>query len=264
MINTSRPKLYMQNAPLCTISRLIVSLIHALFFVFCIHACSSSTVLWQRHTLKRIATTIYPAALLPLSPRVQVLAVSPPQDTYVNFFGVTAAAADAASTKGTFYFLSGDENSLTTLGAQVGEVVFDTAAPTPSTMTLVSQDTKAFTLSNLHMSPADGSLYGVSPGLYGQTGWSLVKETFATGAVAPVGSTVAGSALFASWYGGGLSGYVFTSDGGLAHVFRHALDGSLSLCTIDVTTGLMRTAPTLLTGVNGATSVTGVTAVMAA
>ena len=195
----------------------------------------------------------------------RVLALSPPQDTFVNVFGASSAQADAAGTAGTFFFLAGDENSLFELGARVVRVAFDTAAPAPSTMTLAVQDVSKWTLGHLHLNPAGGAaaLLSVSPGLYGNTSWHLVAVDASSGGVTEVGRLAPDTSMLASWYGGTVGGEAFTAAGGLLHLFRQT-DGSLALATLDVASGAILTAPTLLTGVNGALAVTGLVAVTAA
>lgn len=195
----------------------------------------------------------------------RVLSQSAPQDTFVNVLSVADAIVPGggAGNAAVLHFLTGDENSLFTLGAQVGTAALAHFTVPPSTMTLVSQDVSAWTLSSLHADAASGALLGLSPGLYGNTTWMLVRVDAATGAAAPVGDGVAPAApgLFASWYGGHVAGRALTPEGGLLHVLRHAVDGSLALAEVDVSTGALRGAPTLLTGVNGAVGLTSFTRV---
>ena len=180
------------------------------------------------------------------------LAFSAPQDTFVNVFAATdALVKGAGATAGAVYFLAGDENSLVALGAQVFTAALDTAAgAAPSAMTSVAADNSAWTLSNLHLDAASGRLMSVSPGLYGNTTWTLVEVYPATGAVQPVGGPVTGApeALYAFWNGGQVGGA--HPAGQVIHVFKHALDGTLALATLDAATGAQLSAPTLIDGVN--------------
>ena len=195
-----------------------------------------------------------------------VLASSAPQDTFVNFFAATDAVVVGGGASGDvamLRFLAGDENSLYALGAQVGSARLDASAGAqPATMTLVAADATAWTLSSLHADPRTGALLALSPGLFGNTSWMLVSIDPATGAVTRVGTeSVARPGVFASWYGGNVYGRALTPEGGLLHVMRHVSDGSLALVEVNVLTGALRGAPTLLTGVNGEISLSGFTRV---
>lgn len=179
------------------------------------------------------------------------LAVSAPQDTFVNFMFATVAAPPQGSSTPTFYFLGGDENSLFTLNAAVFTVPLDAAAKAPATMASAKQANAAFTLGSLALDVDTGAVLALSPGLFGNTTWTLVTVDPASGAVAPVGGPLAPrDGLFANWYGGAVAGGV--RGGVVYHLLRHAADGSLAVAAVDVTTGALAGAPTLINGANGA------------
>jgi hypothetical protein len=66
-------------------------------------------------------------------------------------------------------------------------------------------------------------------------------------------AAIAGGAkgLFAPWYGGAVYGDEPAAGATLLHLFRHAVDDSFALATIDTATGELAAAPTLMNGVNG-------------
>eukprot|EP00158_Paraphelidium_tribonemae_P000153 Partr_v1_DN1861_c0_g1_i1_m45594 putative Chitin binding domain len=131
------------------------------------------------------------------------LAVSAPQDTFVNFmFATVAAPPPKGSATPVFYFLGGDENSLFTLNAAVFTVPVDATAKAPVPMASATQANAAFTLGSLSLDVDSGALLALSPELFGNTSWTLVTVDPSTGAVAPVGGGLAPrDGLFASWYG---------------------------------------------------------------
>jgi hypothetical protein len=196
----------------------------------------------------------YQARLIDASSGVasSVLAVSAPQDTFVNFmFATVAAPPPQGSATPVFYFLGGDENSLFTLNAAVFTVPVDATVKAPAPMTSATQANAAFTLGSLSLDVDSGALLALSPGLFGNTSWTLVTVDPSTGAVAPVGGGLAPrDGLFASWYGGAVAGGV--RGGRLYHLLRHAADGSLAVAAVDVATGALAGAPTLINGANGA------------
>jgi hypothetical protein len=92
------------------------------------------------------------------------LATSIPTNTFVNFFWASNVFATGAS-KGTFYFLGGDENNLVQLDALLFTVVLDLNSGDITNMSSVQQDISQYTLSSLIVHPTTGALYSVSPGM---------------------------------------------------------------------------------------------------
>ena len=84
--------------------------------------------------------------------------MSDPQNTFVNFMQATGqayAAGGASATEATFYFLGGDENTLTVLDAMVVSVRLDlTAAPgAPTNMSFVPQVCRCLCCCPIHHAP---------------------------------------------------------------------------------------------------------------
>lgn len=164
----------------------------------------------------------------------------------------TAAAVVAVYSQGTLTFLAGDENNLVQLDALLYTATWDVAVGGVTNMTAVPQDVSRYTLSNLAVDQRTGIVYGVSPGLYGATAYSLVTVNVSTGAVSTVGGGLVPSGMFRWTYGGNVYGETISADGKLYHVFRRAIDGAYVMAAIDVASGgiVANAAPTLLNGVN--------------
>ena len=83
-----------------------------------------------------------------------------------------------------------------------------------------------------------------------------MKVDPATGAVSAVGALDARSAAGATpspWrtgYAGGVAGGIPRGSGMLVHVLQHALDGTFAVVQVDLSTGAVASAATMLLGVN--------------
>jgi hypothetical protein len=86
-------------------------------------------------------------------------------------------------------------------------------------MTSVSVDNSAYTLSCLTLDPSTGTIYSVSPGLFGETAWTLVTVDPVSGAVAAVGR-ISPPGTLQSWYGGGVYGAGVTQQKTMFHLFK--------------------------------------------
>lgn len=208
-----------------------------------------------------------------------ILALSTAQDTFVNFMWATkvvvsgaaashsprsvrGGAVDAsAGATGTLYILGGDENSLFALNAAIFTAVIDPSASAPSIMASVKQDVSKYTISALTWSDSTQQLVSVSPGLYGESQYTLVAVDPTTGSVAPVSADsapIVPANTFGWSYKGPVYGDGIDNNGQLLHLFtRPGADdgsgGSNVLARIDVATGTITdpaSVPTLITGVN--------------
>jgi hypothetical protein len=81
------------------------------------------------------------------------------------------------------------------------------------TYTRVTVDNTKYTISSIHVNPADSGLYTVTPGLYGNDGpWSLVRINPSDGSIT-AGPTVAPKGQFINSYNGAVYGSGVTVDG---------------------------------------------------
>jgi len=149
------------------------------------------------------------------------------ESTFVNYFWTTFDTARNIS-----YILSGDENSIEDLN-----VVLHTTDLTKKTVHTVELDRTAFTLATIHVDSDSGILYGISPGLFGQSNWAIVKINPQTGNVT-LSTQIKTPDQFDFFFGGGVYNGI-TSDNGvlITHVFRRTIDQTSTLVVVNANTG---------------------------
>jgi hypothetical protein len=157
---------------------------------------------------------------------VKDIATTKSTDTFVNFFW-----ADIDNINGYVYILSGDENSLTELDALLYTINLKDGS-----VTQVAVNNSVFTLSNLHVHPQTGVIYSVSPGLFNNLNWSIVRINPMTGAVSLV-SSIANSFLWPRNYGGGIYNGIVAAQNQILHTFKWQSTGATALTVLDINTG---------------------------
>jgi len=152
-----------------------------------------------------------------------------PTDTFVNFLW-----AEVDYSRELLYILAGDENSAWAWNAMI--YTFDLSMMSTSGIVI---DNSAYTISSIHVEPVSGTIYAISPGLYGQNnGFSIVTVDPKSGAVNEV-SNALGTNKFSNW-GGSIYGRSIQSATPTiyyAHRFWSIMDGSESIGVLISQTG---------------------------
>jgi len=140
------------------------------------------------------------------------------------------------------YILAGDEDSLFDLGAMLYTVALSTGQ-----VSAVQVDNSKYTLSNFHVDKT-GTLYSVSPGLFGASSWTIVTINPKTGAVDPK-VPVMSSAKWKFGYGGGVYNGI-SDDGTLVQTFTWDSTGATALVQLDLVSGKVLYLTDIDLGVN--------------
>jgi len=153
------------------------------------------------------------------------IATTVPNVTFVNFFW-----AQYDENSNNVYILAGDEDSLYDL-----DVVMYTVSLNTATSTVVTVANNQYTLANFHVDPT-GTLYSVSPGLFGKSDWTIVTINPTSGAVSPVASIPASS----KWdfnFGGGIYNGMSKDGRTLLHTFVWHDTQATALVLLEISSG---------------------------